>query len=85
MLANATRRSLGRGRTLVPSRWQATSITTLVTPSSNNRSAIVCNERVIVEYVVTSCARLLPVPGSRAQHTNVALPMSKAAIRSITS
>ena len=25
MLANATRWSLGRGRTLVPSRWQATS------------------------------------------------------------
>ena len=45
-----------------------------------------CSDRVIVECVVTSCARLAPpVPGTRAQHTKVAFPMSKAATRSMIS
>jgi hypothetical protein len=61
------------------------SITTRVTPRSSNRSASTCNERVIVEYVTTSCIRRPepPGPGKRTQHTSSALPMSSAATRSM--
>jgi hypothetical protein len=43
------------------------------------------NERVIVVCVVTSCTRLFEPPdaGTRTQQTNSALPMSKAATRSM--
>jgi hypothetical protein len=62
-------------------------MTTLVTPRSSNRSAISCSERVIVEYVVTSWTHREPPPdsGTRTQHTNSALPISRAATRAMIS
>src|SRR5450759_3674167 len=48
---------------------------------------MVCSERVIVEYVVTSWTRREPPAGSgtRTQHTSSALPISRAATRAIIS
>ena len=60
---------------------------TRVTPNSVSRSTITSSERVIVEYVTTSCARRPDPPrsGTRAQHTSSALPMSNPATRATIS
>lgn len=43
-------------------------------------AAITCSDRVIDEYLVTSCTRRAAVlPGARTQHTNDAFPTSSAA------
>ena len=62
-------------------------MTTRVTPRQRSRSAIPSSERVIVEYVVTSCSRRpgLSSSGTRTQQTSSALPMSSAATRSMIS
>ena len=45
------------------------------------------SDRVIVEYVSTSCSRRpgRPSSGTRAQHTSSALPISSAATRAMIS
>src|SRR4029077_2707477 len=57
------------------------SITTRSTPIPTSRLAKSVSDFVIVEWVDTSCNRRLPPAGAgtRTQHTNSALPMSKAA------
>jgi hypothetical protein len=57
------------------------STTTWVTPNSRNRPANTYGDRVIVEYVNTSCDRFPPGPDTRTRHTNPALPIFNAAIR----
>jgi hypothetical protein len=74
-----------RGCSKVAGDADVASITTCVTPSSSSRSASNVSERVIVEYVATSCRRRPPSPGTLTQHTTSALPTSRAATRSISS
>src|SRR3954449_3043599 len=60
-------------------------MTTRVTPRPASQSPSANTAAVIVEMVRTSCIRLPPGPGTRAQHTTSALPTSRAATRSMTS
>jgi len=62
-------------------------MTTRVTPSPVSQSAIANSDRVIVEYVRTSCIRRArgPTPGTRTQHTTSAFPISSAATRAMIS
>ena len=57
------------------------SITTRVTPRLASRSAILCKERVIVEYVCTSCS---PPTTAAAGHAHTAHQLGLADIQAAT-